>query len=102
MYATQPPVRLKTIRDVINEREEYENHTGKQWKTPGTDCKMHVWVKGYAVSVNQFRAAIHRRDTHRADMTAKGEAWEHDDDHKVSQRRAEVFNRLPANYTGCA
>lgn len=101
MFTTQPPVRVKTLREVIDEREDYEQETGMRWVTPGLECKMHVWVKGYAVSVNVFRNSIERRDQQRAESVANGEKLEDDDEEKVLERCAEVFNRLPYGYTMC-
>jgi hypothetical protein len=101
MYASQPPVRLKTIREVILEREAYELRTGKQWVTTGMECKMHVWIKGYAVVVDKFWVAMERREKQRAETTAKGELWPTDDEEAVLKRRAKVFNRVPYNYTLC-
>lgn len=101
MFSTQPPIRVRTIRQVINERDEYEQETGRQWKTPGIECKMHVWVKGYAVSSNIFRDSIERRDKLKAEMTANGKNMQNEDEQKVLQRRAEVFNRVPGGYTMC-
>lgn len=99
MFATQPPVRIKTIRDIINDRESYERRSGWELIPHGSGLVSYVWIDGYSVGVNKFWLSIERRGKQRAEKVAKGEIWRADDEDMVLKQRAKIFSCLPHDYS---